>query len=173
MMDAKGRLTPRLPHEKENAVRFALRRGLQKLTLLHHRNLRGIAGAASGGDILFHELCLELNIPSVIYLGLPVEKFVQRSVAGSGKSWVKRFEKILHAIPVKEFPPLESTEPSDHWEAVNRWMMNAAIEQGPGNVSVLLLWDEAEGDGGGGTSHMAALARENHLNITVINPHAI
>jgi hypothetical protein len=33
--------------------------------------LRGLSGAASGGDILFLEVCRELEIPCVVYLAKP------------------------------------------------------------------------------------------------------
>ena len=173
MMDAEGREVPRLPKEKEYQVRSAIKKEIQHIARINRENIRGIAGGAAGGDILFHEICRELEIPSVIYLGLPADQFIQSSVRSSGELWLDRFHSIYHTLPVVEFKAAEYSLPSDHWEAVNHWMLQAAMGNGASHVSVLLLWDEARGDGGGGTSHMAAIAAENQLNITVINPHSL
>jgi len=38
--------------------------------------MEGIAGGASGGDILFHEISAELAIPTRLLLALPKEDFL-------------------------------------------------------------------------------------------------
>lgn len=47
----------------------------------------GIAGGASGGDILFHEVCRDLGVETELFLALPRETFqvtsVQRGLSGS------------------------------------------------------------------------------------------
>ncbi len=64
-------------------------------------HLIGIAGGASGGDILFHELCMEANIPSKIYLALSKEDYKKASVSFAGKSWEASFEELTSKLPVK------------------------------------------------------------------------
>jgi predicted DNA-binding transcriptional regulator AlpA len=48
-----------------------------------------VAGGASGGDILFHEVCGELGVPTRLYLALPPESYVTESVAP------RRFSMLL------------------------------------------------------------------------------
>ena len=71
---------------------------VEALTNIKAKNdgkLLGISGGASGGDILFHEVCEELNIPSQMYLVLPRNDYVKASVADSGPGWIERFDRTL------------------------------------------------------------------------------
>jgi hypothetical protein len=52
----------------------------------------GIAGAADGGDILFHEVCDELGIESEVCLALPAPEYVHTSVQDL---WTERFHHVL------------------------------------------------------------------------------
>ena len=45
----------------------------------------GIAGGANGGDILFHEVCHELGIPTHLYLAMPSGLYVTKSVRKAGR----------------------------------------------------------------------------------------
>jgi hypothetical protein len=54
----------------------------------------GIAGGASGGDILFHEICAELGIPTRLLLALPRDPFIEESVAPAKGDWTKRFDRL-------------------------------------------------------------------------------
>ncbi len=66
--------------------------------------LMGLTGGASGGDILFHEVCEELNIPSEMYLVLPKNDYVKASVADSGPDWVERFDRLCTKLKPKILP---------------------------------------------------------------------
>jgi hypothetical protein len=46
--------------------------------------VRALGGAASGTDLLFHEVCAELNIPSTVVLPIPREDYCQQSVMDGG-----------------------------------------------------------------------------------------
>jgi hypothetical protein len=74
MIDAPQRKVPRFPAAKEGGARQEIRNCLSKEAPMNQQ-LMGIAGGASGGDILFHEVCEELSIPSQLYLALPVDEF--------------------------------------------------------------------------------------------------
>ena len=65
--------------------------------------LLGISGGASGGDILFHEVCEELNIPSQMYLVLPKSDYIKESVADSGADWIERFNGLYEKLKPKFF----------------------------------------------------------------------
>jgi hypothetical protein len=56
--------------------------------------LIGIAGGACGGDILFHEVCEELKIPTRLFLAVTKEHFVVESVRRGGPAWVERFNRL-------------------------------------------------------------------------------
>jgi hypothetical protein len=53
-VDAPGRKEPRFPADKEPIARAAIREAVEREPARHGKAI-GIAGAASGGDILFHE----------------------------------------------------------------------------------------------------------------------
>ena len=55
-IDEPGRVLPRFPADKAPLVRAAIRAALERERALG-RPLVGLAGAASGGDIMFHEVC--------------------------------------------------------------------------------------------------------------------
>ena len=153
-LDAPGRPRPRFPAEAEARAREAIRAAVEAEIARSPEPLRGIAGAASGGDILFHEVCGELGIPTEIHLAKPPAEYVAASVAGSGPAWVERFERLAASRPVHV---LEADEASDLtvWERSNREMLDAAAEaSGPEGVVLLALWNGEGGDGPGGTAGM-------------------
>ena len=61
----------------------------------------GIAGGASGGDILFHEVCEEIQIPTRLFLAVTKDLFVE-SVRQGGPGWVERFNKLCARVPPRE-----------------------------------------------------------------------
>ena len=69
-VDAPDRKSPRFPAAKEKQARAIIVEAVTKEAERSKGNVLGISGGASGGDILFHEVCEELNISSRMYLGL-------------------------------------------------------------------------------------------------------
>src|SRR5579872_3338945 len=113
MIDKPDRAAPRFPESAAGAAAEAIRGVLGKIVgacnPVAFRGIgadrgtvafRGIAAAACGGDILFHEVCRELKIPSEIYLGIPVDAFEQTSVAFAGRDWIARYRKLVEELPV-------------------------------------------------------------------------
>src|SRR4029453_15071026 len=88
-----GRPEPRFPAEKESVARDAIRAAVEQVRARYPGAI-GIAGCASGGGILFHEVCADLEIPTTPYLAVPPEIYVTRSVASAGPEWVQRFWAI-------------------------------------------------------------------------------
>ena len=119
----------------------------------------GVAGGASGGDLLFHEVCAELGVPTRLRLALPAEEFVQHSVAPAGKDWVLRFEKLLEQLGpggvrvMAEADGLLDGATENIWQRANLWMIEEALRLAPRRV-LLALWDGRGGDGPGGTEHL-------------------
>jgi hypothetical protein len=168
MIDAKDRKEPRFHPQKEKAVRQEIRK--QLLREKDEDNLVGIAGGACGGDILFHELCAELDIPSQMYLALPVDEYKQASVSFAGKNWDKRFEKLKETLPIHLLPEEKSNSNKQNiWERTNLWMLDTALKSGGENMTLLALWDGKGGDGKGGTEHMVQIAKEQKAKICIID----
>jgi hypothetical protein len=107
MIDNAGRPAPRFPASKAAAAGVAIRQALGKIIgtgglaeTAGPAGFRGIAAAACGGDILLHEACLDLHIPSELYLGLPVDEFDKTSVAFAGKNSQERYRRLTNLLPV-------------------------------------------------------------------------
>jgi hypothetical protein len=179
-VDAPDRREPRFPVEKEPLARVAIREAVMRAAA--ESGAVGLAGAASGGDIIFHEVCHELGIPTVLYLALPPEDYIRESVApAAGDNWIKRFWAIKGRFPAA--PVLASSDelPSwlahrtnyGIWQRNNLWMLNEALAVGPRNVTVLALWNRRKGDGPGGTADMIEIARARGADTWVLDTNTI
>jgi hypothetical protein len=180
-IDAPGRETPRFPRtpEAEAKARAMIREAVEaELADARGRAgeaaaapVKGLAGAASGGDVLFHEVCRDLGIPTEVYLALPRDRYVEKSVADSGPEWVRRFDRLHEELPVRvlgdetELPRWlrGAAKAADYsvWQRSNLWMLETALEAAPdaGRLTLIALWDGQAGDGPGGTAHMIESAR--------------
>ncbi len=58
----------------------------------------GMAAGAHGGDLLFHEACHELNLPTRLCLALPKAEYAGRYVAPAGSEWVDKFSKVYRRV---------------------------------------------------------------------------
>lgn len=179
MIDEPGRNNKRFPAEKEEQVRAALKKEVEKeKSRLKDIPLCGIAGGACGGDILFHEICQELNIPSKFLLALPPDKFVKESVNFAGQSWTHRFEELNKRLPVrilsneKKLPKWLRSQDNSYtiWERNNLWLLHSALLNGGGYMNLIALWDEEKGDNTGGTEHMVNIAIAKGAKVKIINP---
>ena len=153
------RAEPRFPARAEGPARAAIREAVLRLRGGGDEPTVGIAGGASGGDLLFHEVCAELGVPTRLRLALPADQFVQQSVAPAGKDWVLRFEKLLEQLgPARVRVMAEADGMLDGateniWQRANLWMIEEALRLAPQRV-LLALWDGRGGDGPGGTEHL-------------------
>ncbi|RXH58273.1 hypothetical protein GRAN_1583 [Granulicella sibirica] len=167
MIDAPDRKHPRFPASCEGRAREAMAKTLRELKRVHTVRTVGIAGGASGGDLLFHEECASLGIETLLRLTLPQEKFIETSVAPAGEAWVKRFHALVERLGKSNVEVLgDSLElPAwmgermdyDVWQRTNLWLMQEAIARAPAR-SLLALWDGEAGDGPGGTQHLVEAA---------------
>lgn len=176
MIDKPGRTEPRFPPTKEANVKAAIREVVMKEKEKHGNNLKGIAGGACGGDILFHEVCVELGIDHDLYLALPRELFIQESVDFAGSHWVDRFDELYRKIPrrilsaTKELPKwLQKINNYSIWERNNLWMLNSALSCGGIQMTLVSVWDGKGGDGAGGTEHMVKQAKKRGAKIIILD----
>ncbi len=61
--------------------------------------MHAYAGAANGGDILFFEVCRDLEISATALLAAPREVLVPLAVARPDHDWISRFDAILDDFP--------------------------------------------------------------------------
>jgi hypothetical protein len=164
MIDKPGRSDPRFPASKEHAA--VEKAGEEKCS--------GIAAAACGGDILFHESCRSLGVPSEIYLGIPVDAFEQTSVAFAGVGWVERYRRLVSELPVHVLFPEATADAGDEvWAKANEWMLGAALEGGGSEMALIVLWDGEGGDGPGGTRHMVVTAKKIGADVEIIRTQSL
>jgi hypothetical protein len=168
MIDRADRKTPRLPAIAETRARAAIRAAIVAIAWEREGETLGLAAAANGGDLLFHEVCGELGIVTRVMLGVPVEEFLAESVAPAGADWVRRYRALL----AKRGPDgVRAMGPGDGllegatdnvWARANCWMAEQAVAEAP-ERALLALWDGSVGDGPGGTEHFVRLAERQGI----------
>jgi hypothetical protein len=84
LIDKPSGVEARFPPEKVHQVENAIKQKVKKEQELANGNITGIAGGASGRDILFHEVCEELGITTELFLALPRDQYIAESVALAG-----------------------------------------------------------------------------------------
>ncbi len=175
-IDDPDRPTPRFPAAKERSAREALRGKIAAELAAPGGVALGIAGGASGGDILFHELCDDLGIPTQLYLALPDAQFIAESVAPADADWVRRFRRVAASRPKRELATAQELPPwlaekADYnfWERNNLWMLHNALALGR-PVTLIALWNGKTGDGPGGTGHLVESARKLGADVVRIDP---
>lgn len=168
MIDAEDRPEPRFPASKEAAARMAIKHQLLQIGNEAGHQPEGFASAASGGDILFHEVCLELRIPSEIYLPLPPDEFKLESVSFAGADWERRFYQLVDKLPVYVLPASEGDPATNVYERTNAWMLKTALNKGEAHLTLLALWNGSRGKAGG-TSDMVRTAQAIEADVRVID----
>ena len=179
MIDEPERSEPRFPADQEAEARALIKAELEKILQDNHEyEYEGLASAAPGGDILFHEVCKELNIATKICLPMPskiyaAEIFKDNELNG----WRSRFlaMKDNHEILVLSDSPglpnwLQSSGKNE-WERGNQWVMKIAEASDAAKRTLVALWDEqGQGSRRGGTAHMVQLAQETgSIDIQIID----
>ncbi|MET0691584.1 MAG: tetratricopeptide repeat-containing protein, partial [Candidatus Binatia bacterium] len=164
-IDAPGRPTPRFPAAKEEQARAMIRDAVTNIKAKTDGKLLGISGGAAGGDILFHEVCEELNIPSQMYLVLPRNDYIKASVADSGPGWVERFNRFYDKLKAKVLSDsdrlprwLRAKKDYSIWQRSNLWMLHNALYISQEHLTLMALWNGSSGDGPGGTEDMVKRA---------------
>jgi hypothetical protein len=177
-IDAPGRSTPRFPAAKEKQARGLIFDAVAKEKEKASGKLMGLTGGASGGDILFHEVCEELDIPSQMYLVLPKNEYIKASVADGGPDWVERFNRLYNKLKPKILSDsdrlprwLRAKKDYNIWQRSNLWMLHNALAVSQDHLTLVALWNGATGDGPGGTEDMVARAKDRgarfiHLDTT-------
>jgi tetratricopeptide (TPR) repeat protein len=168
MVDEPGRAGPRFPQTKaaEDKAREMLRDAIVAEQALAGGKMVGVCGGACGGDILFHEVCAELGIPTRLYLALPRERFCVTSVQYAGPDWVERYFKLCNRLTprvlmeTEELPKwLRGKQGYEVWQRTNLWMLYNALALHGKELTLIALWDSGDGDGPGGTDDLVFQVR--------------
>ena len=166
-IDAPGRKSPRFPAAKEKQAWDLILEAVAREKERAAGRLFGISGGASGGDILFHEACEQLGIPSQMYLVLPKTDYIKSSVADSGPDWVARFNRLYDRLKPKvlsdsEHLPrwLRAKKDYNIWQRSNLWMLHNALFISRDHLTLIALWNGTAGDGPGGTADMVKRAQD-------------
>jgi hypothetical protein len=165
-IDAPDRQQPRFPAAKEDQARDMILAAVSEEKDKAGGKLFGISGGASGGDILFHEVCEELEIPSQMYLVLPKNEYIRASVFDAGPEWVERFKVLFDKKKPKilsdsdELPRwLRAKKDYSIWQRSNLWMLHTALAISNDDLVMIALWNGDVGDGAGGTEDMVQRAK--------------
>jgi Tetratricopeptide Repeats-Sensor len=166
-LDTSDRPAPRFPAAKEGQARAMIFEAIANIKAKGDGKLLGISGGASGGDILFHEVCEELNIPTQMYLVLPRNDYVKASVADGGPDWVERFNRLYDKLKAKVLSDsdrlprwLRAKKGYNIWQRSNLWMLHNALFLSRDHLTLIALWNGASGDGPGGTEDMVQRAQD-------------
>lgn len=199
MFDSVDRPTARFPAAQEPTARIAIRQLVEQSLLAWPvgTQVLGMAGGACGGDILFHEVCAELGVPTELYLAMSSPAYIAASARvdlanDSRQAWTERFEAIRsrtaatgrcfqldearkrHERDFSELPSWLSHLPNySIWERNNRWMMHSALVRGADRLTLLVLWDGMADAEAGDTQHMIDVAREAGSVVLHINSRAL
>jgi hypothetical protein len=177
MIDAPGRKEPRFPADKVDVAKQKIAEAVAGEQQLAGGIAYGIAGAASGGDILFHQVCEAMNIPTHIYLAVKRDLYIRESVAPAGSDWIEEFNRLTQSHPVRtmcqsvDLPRWLQDKPDYNiWQRNNLWNLhNALAAAGGENVTLIALWNGAAGDGAGGTADMVQKAQERGAKTIILN----
>jgi len=166
-VDAPDRKTPRFPAAKEKDARAMILEAVRMEKEKAQGKLLGISGGASGGDILFHEVCEELAIPSQMYLVSPRSEYIKASVADGGSGWVERFDRLYDKLKLRilsdteQLPRwLRAKKDYDIWQRANLWILHNALYISQDHLTLIALWNGAAGDAPGGTEDMVKRAKD-------------
>ncbi len=183
-VDAADRQAPRFPRttEAETRAREMIREAMTAQLASVDGDptaVVGYAGGASGGDILFHEVCGELGIRTMLLLASSRDTFVRASVADAGLAWMSRFDRLVETHATRylvdartglELPPwLRAVPGYSIWERSNLWLLHAALDHGARKVVVIALWNGEGGDGPGGTADLIERARSRGAAVQVLD----
>lgn len=175
MIDTSDRETARFPKEKEPTAVTAIVNKLKALGA-GSEDL-ALSSGACGGDLIFAEACLELNMQLHIHIPFAIPEFLNASVSFAGDNWQERFYTCINNPNTRLLiMPDELGELPEHvnpYERTNLWLLYSAISWGPEKVYCVCLWDGKGGDGPGGTRHMHDCVNKHSGKVYVLDTNTL
>ncbi len=173
MVDAPGRPVPRFPPEAEPRIAAAVDATLEQWKVGPGSVV--LTQGARGTDIIVAESALRKGAQVKLLLALSPREFEARSVFLPESRWSERFQLLLDRCEVTVQAEAIGTPPEGEspFARNNRWVLDQGArlaEQENVPFQALVLWDQSEADGAGGTADFAAMATERGADLQVINP---
>jgi hypothetical protein len=168
MIDPPGATPPRFPDSIRDRARQAIFDKVQQEVTRTAGLVIAIASGASGGDLLFHDVCEQLGIRHRLLLPLPPDQFRNESVSPAGRFWEDQFDALLKKDPAPPYLtdsadlPIWLSAKKDYstWQRANLWLLQEAVAIDAKNVTLIALWDGVKTEGLGGTYHMGTIAQD-------------
>lgn len=181
MIDAPGRAQPRFPLGQEDTAADRIETAIREIVEAakqQQEQVIGMAGAADGGDLLFHEACQRIGVPTQVLL--PVPELIYRSTALSRQAsrWADRYHAALrNATQVRTLARTDTVpgwllaRPNySTWQRNNRWVLHHAwATTTTDRVTLLALWNGHVGDGPGGVADMVATAQAGGAEVVSLD----
>ena len=155
-LDEKGRASTRFPEDISDRVQSRLRKALVRL----HVDM-GIASAADGSDILFHETMQDMGKRTEVVLPYGIESFRKTIVDSVGENWGNRFDAVIRkadSIDVSSTGNYRQSHDFIH-DFCSDYMLVSAVDCAISNDAELVpivLWDGGGSGGKGGTADTVA-----------------
>lgn len=138
---------------REAQVRNWIRSQIEaEVAAIEGKSMLAIAGGCCGGDILFHEICQELKVPSWMHLPFTPDQYVPRFVRCDDPQWIERFRKLVTTVPLTllqaspEMPRwLKDQQTYTFLERWNSWMLSVARSTAA-DVTLVAICDESRAD---------------------------
>lgn len=142
------------PNVSIGGVHDAIAQAIREIQQQSAGEIIGVASAASGGDLLFHDVCAKLDIESRVYLPVPVDQFRAGWVSPGGPQWEDKFDALLAAKPTYE--TLFNSGGWQIWlwadpeygpaDRANAWLVQAALALDPLDLTILTVSTVLQGD---------------------------
>ena len=151
--------TPAVQDQIKKAIRSKLTELVTNLDAGDEKRkvqLRCIAGGSSGGDILFHEVCIEMGLPAMLYLSMAdTAHIVLRVQTLRSTDWIERFNAIKNYYDSRdqicylgdsELLPiwLNSSDNRNFLKRACRWIVNSALEFGAARMLLIAMSRESD-----------------------------
>ena len=179
-IDEPGRKLPRFPREAEGEARRMIREAVVAERSKADGEVVGIAGGASGGDILFHEVCAEQGIKTQLFIVGSRDAYV----TGVGAGWRPQVGGAIRSSARHPSGPgtgqlaghaglprwLRPAKNYSIWKRHNRWILNNALVHGANRVTLIALRNkDIQPDGTGGTQDMVTAAESRGAKIVLLD----
>ena len=185
MIDAPGRVPPRFPASQEDAAAAGIARAIEGIVAAaakRHERIIGMAGLADGGDLLFHEACQRLGVPTQVLLPVPERVYRATAMSRQASRWADRYYAALRSAAevftlarTDTLPGWLQTRPGySTWQRDNQWILHQAWATTTSDrVTVLALWNGEPGDGPGGVADMVATAQARGAEVVTLDTVAL
>ncbi|MCK5115698.1 MAG: hypothetical protein KAR44_03800 [Candidatus Aegiribacteria sp.] len=159
-IDRLGRTNPRFPEHITDRVKTRLKKKLIEMKLDI-----GIASAADGADILFHECLQEMGKRTHVILPSPIEHFRTKILKSNNENWIERFDIVIqqaNEIEVSSTSRFASDAIGVH-QLSSDYMLEYSLdltEAFDGELVPVVVWDKHSPKSAGGTGYIVSSLRK-------------